>query len=621
MPDPENNNKDEQNKEDLQAGGAAVSDVPELSADLEVSDTDTDTEESSNTPPDLAPEKTEPQESDDTTPFDDENTDRAIDEIVAKEGDEALAAQDAAAAKSRVKVERKRRGFSRLWHSKWLRYGLLFVLLAGIAAAAAVPKSRYFVLNAAGVRSTSSVVALDRTTQLPLKGVHVTIAGQTVDTDSEGRAEFSGLRLGPTELVISRLGFEEIKHDIVIGWGSNPMGNFLLSATGVQYLIEVSDYLSEKPIEGVEATDGEATAISDKEGKITLTLENPAVGEDSITLSKAGYRDQKVTLGDDPEKPTKAAMVLARKAVFATRQSGKYDLYKSDLDGQNRELLLAGTGHENSNISLAVSPDGQKAAFVSTRDNKRDSDGFLLSSLLLIDIEDGAKVTIAESAQVQLIDWVGSTLVFQLGASAGEEGDRYTLVSYDYSKNVRMQLASASRFNAVMSVRGVIHYAVAADPANPSLQTGLFRIGADGKDKQRVFEGELTTVLRSNYNTLSLQTDDGTWYTYNTSNGSKIQVGTPTSLANRLYTDNPDRSKSLWISQGSLQLYDVSADKESAVHTESGLAYPVQWLNATQAVFRISSGSETADYAISVEGGTPHKTADVAATYGFAQAQ
>src|SRR5690606_8611006 len=124
-----------------------------------------------------------------------------------------------------------------------------------------------------------------------------------------------------------------------------------------------------------------------------------------------------ISLSEDPEKPTKATMVIDRKAVFVSRANGKYDLFKSDLDGQNREILLAATGNENSNISLVLSPDGKRAAFISTRDGKRDSGGFLLSSLVLIDVENGNTTTIAEAAQIQLVDWAGTRVVFQLGSS------------------------------------------------------------------------------------------------------------------------------------------------------------------------------------------------------------
>jgi hypothetical protein len=48
-------------------------------------------------------------------------------------------------------------------------------------------------------------------------------------------------------------------------------------------------------------------------------------------------------------------LVPDRKTVFVAKDSGKYDLYKSYVDGKNREVLLKGTGSENSNIALAMS--------------------------------------------------------------------------------------------------------------------------------------------------------------------------------------------------------------------------------------------------------------------------
>jgi hypothetical protein len=68
-------------------------------------------------------------------------------------------------------------------------------------------------------------------------------------------------------------------------------------------------------------------------------------------------------------------------------------------------------------------------------------------------------------------------------------------------------------------------------------------------------------------------------------------------------------------------VHDVAADKDTSLKTPSGSAYPFGWLSGKTAIYRLSTGSETADYAISLLGGTTHKVADVAATYGFAQAQ
>jgi hypothetical protein len=570
-------------------------------------------------PPDPDEQRTGPDE--DVTPFDDEKTAEAISEIVAKEGDDILAAQDAAAGKGGVKPPGKQGRRGGFFRHKWLRYTLFILVFGGLVAAGVVPKSRYWALNTAGVRSSSTVMVLDSTTELPLKGVQVSLAGRQASTDKDGKVRFTDLRLGPTELSITQVGFEVIKRNVVVGWGSNPLGSFALKATGVQYVIEVDDFLSGQPIEGVEATDGEASAVSDKEGKITLTLESQVAVKDGVTLAKAGYRTEKITLSENPKKTTKVKLVLARKVVFVTKQSGKYDLYKTDLDGKNREVLLPGTGHETSNISLAVSPDGNRVAYVSTRANKRDSDGFLLSNLLLINTSSGDTVTIAEGSQIQLIDWIGTRIIFQVAAADGAGGDRYTVVSYSYPGNTRLQLASANQLRAVISAQGNIYYALAADSAKPSLQLGLFKIKPDGLGKQRVFEEEPTTVLRTTYNTLSVQTTEGTWYTYNLASGAKTEVDAPTSLASRLYADNADRSRSLWVDQGTLKTYKIKGGKETDLKSQSGLTYPLSWLDSTVAIYRVSNSSETADYAVSIEGGAARKISNVSPTYGFAHTQ
>src|SRR6266545_6606636 len=315
---------------------------------------------------------------DNITEFDDEKTEVLINDIVAKEGDDLLAVQDAATGKGGIAHQQAKGSlWKRWWRSRWARRFTALLIFGGLVAAVAIPTARYWILNTAGVRSSVSVTVVDSSTQLPLKGVEVKLLGQKTKTDSDGKATLTGLKLGPATLEIDQTGFAKVKQQITIGWGSNPLGIFALKAVGVQYVIEVRGYLSGKPIEGVQAQSGDASAVSDKNGKITLTLASTVQASDSVTVSKGGYRTDQITLNADPKQPTKAVMVLARKAVYMSKQSGRYDVFKSDLDGKNRAFLLVGSGLENSNSSLVMSLDGNRITLISTRENKRDSDGFL----------------------------------------------------------------------------------------------------------------------------------------------------------------------------------------------------------------------------------------------------
>lgn len=571
-----------------------------------------------------------PQRSDDdTTPFDDDKTSRAIDEIVAKEGDTVLAAEDEQKANERLPKTPHARGgrFSVLMHSKAFWWVVALLVCGGIGTTAAIPTSRYGLLNTAGVRAGASVVTVDDITGLPVSGVRLSIGSAAKDTDTSGKASLSGLRLGPATITIEQAGYAKISQQVTLGWGSNPLGTFKLKAAGVSYTVEVRDYLSDKPIEGVQAVSGESTAVSDKQGNITLHLPNIATANDTVQLAAEGYRSDEIPLLPDSAHPTKALLVMNKKTVYVSKQGGTYDVWKSDLDGKNAQVLLKGTGSETSNISVAVSPDGTKAAIVSTRDNKRDAEGLLLHSLLIVTIGDGAAMVVSRAAQIQLIDWLGSRLIFQQVSSdpATPPGARYTVVGYDTNDATRVQLAAAKRLNAVFSAQGAIYYAVAADSADAAFKPAFYRIHPDGSGRRALLGTEVWSGQRVDYNTLNLQTADGAWTAFDIPNNHGETIPGPSSFANRLYADTPARSKSIWVEtkdgQGRLHLHDVASGKQTTVVAQSGLTYPVRWLSDTVVVYRVVLGSEVADYAISTSGGPARKIANATNTYGFVSGQ
>lgn len=559
----------------------------------------------------------------------DDETNRAVDDIVAHESDEVLESEDAAREAAETVPYKKHRGFwgsighfFKMWlgtsRGRWMTFLILILVGGGIFA---VPEARYWTLDKVGVRAGSSVTVVDQITSLPLKGVKVTLAGKSIETGADGVARFTKLKLGPTRLGVEQPGFASVFRGVTIGWGSNPLGTVKLSATGVRYTIIITDYLTGAPVSGVLATVGNSTAQSDEKGKIELTLEDPDATGIAVELSKNGYRTDQVTL-KAINQTTTAKLVINRKAVFVNTSSGKYDLYKSDIDGANREVILPGTGNETSNISLAVSPDGDYAALVSTRDNQKDTDGYLLNTLTLVNIGTGAVTTLSRADQIQLIDWLDTRLVYEQVSSAANVPDtsRYSVVGYDYSNNSRVQLAAAPKLNSVFSAQGSIYYGISANDKNSSLKVGFYSIKPDGSSKQSLYGGEVWSGLRTDYNTLALQTANG-WFSCNLTTGEVKEASTPASYTNRLYRDNADRSFSVWANQDSLILYDVSSGKETTIHAQGGLNYPLQWLGSA-IVFRLVANHETADYAIGAGPGySSRKISDVANTYGFSAGQ
>ncbi len=562
------------------------------------------------------------------SPPEDVATEGAVDDIAAKEGDEVLAAEDAEVAKAfeqpkKSKLVAVKQFFKKWWDNPKARWATIAGLVAVLILIIALPVTRYFLLNSVGVRGKASVIVLDDSTQLPLKNVQVSVGGQSSKTDSNGVANLAHVKLGHSELVISKPAFATEKQGVTLGWGSNPLGSRPITAVGAQYTFVVKDWLSGKPVPKAEAASGDANAQSDKNGKIVLTVDVKGdVTSLPVSISASNYRTEKLALDLSLKAPQAVNMVPGRRQVFVSNRSGKDDLYKIDVDGKNEKLILAGTGSEQDNIALVPHPTDEVAAMVSTRDNVHNGDGFLLSTLTLVDLSDDTTSTLAQSERIQLVGWVGSRLIYvQIAAGASATNPkRYRLISYDYKAKVKDELASANSFNDVILVGGNIYYSQASTFATDP-NTGLYKTSADGKIKKPLLSQEVWNIFRVSYSTFDLSVQQN-WYQYNLSDLLPTKLSTvPANPKSRVYLDSPDGKHSLWVDQrdgkGVLLSYDTTAKTDKVLLSQSGLSYPVRWLSNNTLIYRIHTPSETTDYVLNTDGGQPHKIRDVFNTAGL----
>jgi hypothetical protein len=308
--------------------------------------------------------------------------------------------------------------------------------------------------------------------------------------------------------------------------------------------------------------------------------------------------------------------------VFISKRSGKYDVYKIDIDGKNEKLVLKGTGSERDDITLAPHPNAEVVAMVSTRDNVRNRDGYLLSTLTLINLQNKTVEKVAQSERIQIVEWIGNRLVYVRIASGTSASNpkRHRLVSYDYESGDSKEIANSNYFNDVMVAGGMVYFAPSG--AYQKKPTALYRTKADGTDRETVLDRETWNIFRTSYDQLTLATGKD-WYEYGLNDGDTAKLGgEPPNLRSRVYIDNPARTKSLWVDQrdgkGVLIPYDLLGKRDDEpLHTQSGLKNPVRWLNNNSIVFRISTDQETADYAVSIDGGEPQKIRDVTNTSGI----
>ena len=450
------------------------------------------------------PEKAEPPEPEE--PEEDEplpepkvinepETDNAVKDIVTTEGDELLKVEDAVR-----KVEQPQPKAKRGLKAKTFVKIFIWLLLLTTAGTLGYPTSRYFALNAAGLRASSSFKVIDDSTQQPLKQVSVELGGQTASTDADGLVRFSNLKLGNTTMRVTRVAFAPVEKNITIGWGSNPLGDVALKSTGARYKISVVDKLSGKAVLGAEAEADGVSAKADDKGLITLTVGQTEKHDVVVTVKAPSYRDEKQTIKADFKDEATVKMVSAERQVFISNRGGTFGIYTIYADGTNEKLLLAGTGKETEDLAIMPRTLADEIAYVSTRAGKRNSAGALMTDLVLISRDSGKLRALATAERIQLIGWADQRLLYVTvaGDDKATSPKRTILYSYNLTDKKTTEIASSNYFNDLLAMRGQVYYAPSS--AYPGgTQAQWFKSGADGSAQKALLEKEVWALTRTGY--------------------------------------------------------------------------------------------------------------------------
>lgn len=557
-----------------------------------------------------------------TAEADEPALEKAVADIIRTDADEALppeseVVEPAVVMKESI-PERIKQAYFKWWDNRVARYGTLGVLVTLLAVLAFVPVVRSTALNAIGVRTSVSVMAVDSSTTLPLKNVVLSASGVQVKTNADGYAKLYGVKLGKQEVLIHKAGFADVKKPLTLGMRTVALGEIDLKAVGTQYTFVLTDYFSNGSVKEVGVSSGEATTRSDKTGKAVLTVPPSDATKVPIVIEKQGYRSEKLSIEATATNPVTIKLVPAEKEVFISKESGKYDLYKMDLDGQNKQVLLAGTGLETPALNVLVDPAGKRAALVSTRDDKRNKDGYLLSALTLVDIATGESEVIEHAEQITLIGWSGTALVYQqtVADASAANASRNKIMSYEYTGSKRLQLANANYFSGTVLTGDKLYYVVSS--TDPSVQGSFARINVDATNKKALFSGEIWQLYRVDYKTLKFQTPDK-WYEYKLGNAAVAVSTPPANFMSRKYLDSPDGKTGIWVDErdasGALIAYNVADGKEHQVTMQRGLAEAMRWVNNQVVVYRTVTSNEVVEYAISLSGGEAHRLSTVSALY------
>lgn len=343
---------------------------------------------------------------------DDLATDKAVEDIVKQEGDEVLQAEDSAAEREAFVMHQSRpERFKQAWRAWWenprKRWGTIAVAVVLVGAICAVPISRDTVLGLA-FKAPVTVRVLDVQTGKPVSGAIVRLNGQKAETNASGNATLK-VYLGSRKLQVGKPHYTTVEHRKLVGFGGN---NFAvaLRALGQQVRVKFTDKITGKALVSTAVTVGDAKAKTDKNGTATVVLPARAVGQpESVTAT--GYNATKITLRASGQLVQNTfALVPAGKLYFLSNRSGTIDVVKTNLDGTDRQTVLAGTGAEDqANTLLLASPDWKYLALLSRRAGDK-------ATVYLIDTTAGDKLVTVDAGNndYRLIGWSGDGLIYQI---------------------------------------------------------------------------------------------------------------------------------------------------------------------------------------------------------------
>ena len=270
-----------------------------------------------------------------------------------------------------------------------------------------IPFTRYPVLGTV-VKKDFIVWVIDSNSRNPVSGATVSYGGTSAVTNGDGQARMH-LSVGPRKVTIEKKYYQSAAATVnvpIFGLKSSPAITF--NATGRQVKVSVSDKISKKPLENVDIKVLDITAKTDKKGKALLVLPTGAVDHKG-TLSLDGYNpaDVIIKVSDTTVAENNLSITSSGKIYFLSKLSGKIDVVKTDLDGQNRQTVLAGTGKEDDqNTVLLASRDWKYLALLSRRDSS-------LAKLYIIDTSnDTTKAFDEGNANFNPIGWYDDYFVY-----------------------------------------------------------------------------------------------------------------------------------------------------------------------------------------------------------------
>lgn len=341
-------------------------------------------------------------------------TDNAVEDITKQEGDEVLQAQDEAAGKAYVMKpklsERFKNALANWWDNPKKRYGTIASVIILVGLLMAIPLTRYEILGLF-IKKQVAVTVVDSKSGAPVSGAMVHISSKQAKTEASGKASLRS-RLGKVTLHVEKKYYKTDSQSATVTL-SQQHNSFKVSllALGRQVPIKVVNKITGKPLAGAVVSFQGGETKADKSGLATVVLSSSSTTQKaSLALSGYNKTDINIQAVDGVVAANTFSLTPAGSLYFLSNLNGKIDVVKTNLDGTNRQTVLAGTGNEDPNsTSLLAARDWKYLALLAKRDTSPNA------AVYLIDTSNDKVTPIdQDNANYNLVGWSGDTFVYSV---------------------------------------------------------------------------------------------------------------------------------------------------------------------------------------------------------------
>lgn len=306
---------------------------------------------------------------------------------------------------------------------------ILVGLLLIVGILMAIPVTRYGILGTV-IKKSVPVTVVDNSTKRPVSDAVVALGNLTAKTDSEGKVTLQDVPVGEYELKVTKNYYTTSEIPITLPiFGNTSEVKFDLVATGRQVSVTLTDTITKKPLEKAIVTVGETSATTDTNGLASIVLPaDQEVMDGQLKLD--GYNEAAVQIKvTDQADANKFSLTPAGHVYFLSKQTGKINVMKSNLDGTGASVVVEGAGTESdTETALLAARDWQYLALLAKR--KTTAAG----QLYLVDTKTGNLKTIDEgNVNIQLVGWSDHNFLYTITRNEKKiwEDKRQALKSYN----------------------------------------------------------------------------------------------------------------------------------------------------------------------------------------------